>query len=841
MATFDGHKNFAYATVSTPPSPATSGTTLILGAGQGSRMPTPPFNALSCPSGVQPLASNSEIIRVTAISVDTLTIVRAQEGTTARAIVTSDQLSANITAKMFTDIESVLNTVTSLPTVISGGNLGSTYTLALAGAKETWLTGTLTANLTITVTGLTAGAKIRINLTQPASWTLSIDDGSGAVSVPIPITATSGIVIIGSSPNGTDLYVASLGTVGASVSGVSAASEPVAVEDYIANTADVPSAIQAAITAATASGTVPGVIKFKPGKTYDYGTATTIPAFPRNVACTVEGRGATIKLSATAPRAFDFAKIANFDYFKNIVINDLIVDVNHVGGKHHALIGTYQNGTPQSNISVTGMRVRRCKVINADSCSSLNDYSVATNHRLCIHIAPTNHTTGELTDIAIEDCRFEGGNEGVFVGVGGAPDTATTMDDVHIRRCWHSTLAAPTAFFPSANFQLGSYALGGSWTIEGCTGLYSGDVGIEIDNFSSCTVTDTNIEDAYDYNFYFTNFSIPTDATGQSVVFTRCRSRKALVPTCVGWQFSNSNAITATLGNITLRECRHYSTSSDFARQGDAIRSIAADIDVLTLDDFKSDQPNAVHPSGTANPKAISLTNAQTLTTNRLIFRNVRVNATVNAAVTTLGWNAIQLVGQAFVLDWDVIRAKFVNTGTLLNHTCIFLNLGPATSTTLTGVIRRFQPFSSGDQGTYGIQVGDTNTTIVNDRLVIEHADFTNLGTGGSVFELNFAVGGTGANKVKVYMVSPRMRVAYPSVPVALTPSASPYAYQNLDNRYEYIRVLGGTVSKIEVSPLGSPSYYDIGVTQGRFLLEPGDLIRTTYSVVPTMDKSFAK
>src|SRR5438270_13982857 len=96
---FDAHKNFSYATVATAPSPATTGTSLVLAAGGGALLPAVPFNVTVWPAGAQPLSGNAEIVRVTAVSTDTLTIVRAQEGSTARAIVVGDQLAATVTAK----------------------------------------------------------------------------------------------------------------------------------------------------------------------------------------------------------------------------------------------------------------------------------------------------------------------------------------------------------------------------------------------------------------------------------------------------------------------------------------------------------------------------------------------------------------------------------------------------------------------------------------------------------------------------------------------------------------------------------------------------------------------
>src|SRR3990172_4035035 len=102
---FDSHKNFAYSTVLTAPSPADSGTSLVVQSGDGTKFPAVSFNATVWPTGVQPLTTNAEIVRVTAISTDTFTITRAQESSTARSIVVGDQIAATISAKTLTDVE----------------------------------------------------------------------------------------------------------------------------------------------------------------------------------------------------------------------------------------------------------------------------------------------------------------------------------------------------------------------------------------------------------------------------------------------------------------------------------------------------------------------------------------------------------------------------------------------------------------------------------------------------------------------------------------------------------------------------------------------------------------
>jgi hypothetical protein len=81
---------------------------LVVAAGQGSVFPAVPFQATIWPTAALPLTTNAEIVTVTARSTDTLTIVRAQEGTAARTVVTGDQIAATITNQVLTDMDAPL-------------------------------------------------------------------------------------------------------------------------------------------------------------------------------------------------------------------------------------------------------------------------------------------------------------------------------------------------------------------------------------------------------------------------------------------------------------------------------------------------------------------------------------------------------------------------------------------------------------------------------------------------------------------------------------------------------------------------------------------------------------
>jgi len=101
--------NFAYSTVATAPSPASSGTSLVVQSGDGALFPAVPFSVVVWPANQKPLSTNAEILRVTSVSTDTFTIVRQSEGTSARSIQVGDQIAQNITERMIEDRPPIVN------------------------------------------------------------------------------------------------------------------------------------------------------------------------------------------------------------------------------------------------------------------------------------------------------------------------------------------------------------------------------------------------------------------------------------------------------------------------------------------------------------------------------------------------------------------------------------------------------------------------------------------------------------------------------------------------------------------------------------------------------------
>lgn len=91
-------KNLATTTVATAPSPATSGTSLTVATGTGSRL----YDGMAVlhPAGAVPTTANAEVVSIT-VSGDVVTLTRAQESSTARTVVVGDILTQGITAAMW--------------------------------------------------------------------------------------------------------------------------------------------------------------------------------------------------------------------------------------------------------------------------------------------------------------------------------------------------------------------------------------------------------------------------------------------------------------------------------------------------------------------------------------------------------------------------------------------------------------------------------------------------------------------------------------------------------------------------------------------------------------------
>lgn len=207
----DALKNLAVSAVATAPSPATSGTSLVVTAGHGTRFAAVPFNAYVSPANTTPDPTNTEVVRVTAISTDTLTIVRAQEGSTARSIVAGDVIRAGPTKAIMDELAIEIlgyacsDETTALTTGTAKISFHMPFAMTLTSVK---------AEVTTAPTGSTLIVDINESGSTILSTKLSID-----ASETDSTTAASAAVISDTTLANNALMTVDIDQVGATIAG----------------------------------------------------------------------------------------------------------------------------------------------------------------------------------------------------------------------------------------------------------------------------------------------------------------------------------------------------------------------------------------------------------------------------------------------------------------------------------------------------------------------------------------------------------------------------------------------------------------------------------------------
>lgn len=163
---YDAHKNFAASVIVTPPTPASSGTSLTVSVGTGAIFPAVPFNATVWPTGVVATITNAEVVRVTNISGDTFTISRTQEGSSARSILAGDQIAATITTKTLTDVEAPRLIPISHDDIAPGSTTASGTLVDIPDSTIT-ITNTVSAVLWVIMT-------VTVDLSSGSSTTIAV-------------------------------------------------------------------------------------------------------------------------------------------------------------------------------------------------------------------------------------------------------------------------------------------------------------------------------------------------------------------------------------------------------------------------------------------------------------------------------------------------------------------------------------------------------------------------------------------------------------------------------------------------------------------------------------------
>ena len=188
--------NVASATLSAALTSA--GTSLSLTSGNGSLFPALGANEFFYGTLIDS-GNNMEIVKVTARTADTLTIVRAQDGTTARAFNVGDKFELRLVAAVFQEL------------VQRDGSVAMTAALNLGGFKATNVADPTSAQdaATKNYVDTTAVAAVNTEATNRANADAlkvnkSGDTMSGALTVPsLTISSTANMLVLADTDWGT--------------------------------------------------------------------------------------------------------------------------------------------------------------------------------------------------------------------------------------------------------------------------------------------------------------------------------------------------------------------------------------------------------------------------------------------------------------------------------------------------------------------------------------------------------------------------------------------------------------------------------------------------------------
>lgn len=361
------------------------------------------------------------------------------------------------------------------------------------------------------------------------------------------------------------------------------------------NVADDTAQLQADINALSGAG----VLELVHGKTYFLGTGGSLKLPTGAAGVTIKGNGATFRLSTGCPTLFDVTSAADHATFQNVNLEDFDVDGNNVitgTGVSAVILGA----SDSLRLNWQRIKIRRIRSYNVPTETS--PQPGPTNRRIQIFplSSQVNYeaTKNFMHDILVEDCELQGGIQGVSI-VGSSSTSVPVnveMDRIVIRRCYHDTgvSMAGVPLIYSSNFHVGSVGYGERLLIEDCTGLRSGDVGVEINAFRRATTRGTTIIDASQSAFltrnYNSNWATSQNVDSQVNTFDDCHAiRDTLVinesnaAAHQGEGFDIGGGGSPAIGTINILNCSYYVRLQQAWREGKHRAILIPDVDVQHL------------------------------------------------------------------------------------------------------------------------------------------------------------------------------------------------------------------------------------------------------------------
>ncbi len=579
-------------------------------------------------------------------------------------------------------------------------------------------------------------------------------------------------------------------------------------------------------------------IIFRPGL-YTHTAPISLPVNRTNPLI-ISGYGAIIKLTNAAPRLFDIGRTADYQTFQNVLIEGFTIDADNIGGLHHVILGTWIGGTTLSGkrLNISDVTIRDVTTLNVKPGSDAG-VDLRMNVGLVIDHPASGETQTNVKNVLIDHLMLNGGLVGVNVnailGGGGGP-VNVFFDNVTVKDCWHDTTLTPGTALAANNYYFIGRGFGRTIRASNCIGIGAGDSGVEVDTASDAIVSGCYVRDSTNQAYYHTMFHDPPTGEGTHVVFRDIVSDRTFLSTSAstGRGLTIANFGSFVGDGVVVDGYRVIRRAADFIVDGEAVYVASAAIKQLTLNNIDIDQKVISQSTATINPRTIHIEPVGS-TQTYLIINGCKITQAGDITGESAGGAPLILLigGSANQTRLSLNISNVLIDSAISGSTAGFfrgIEIGLAGSSRfIDGRISRvyFRSLATSTTNSVGIRIR-TSVTMPT-ALDLTDIDFSGKSSGGNDLLLD-------SNTDKVHAYECKWRT-YPAASAAITPGASPYAYQNLDQYPEYVTVSGGTVSAIDYS-VDNTTYRSTGVIAGIFRVEPSDYLKVTYSVTPTMTKT---
>lgn len=622
-----------------------------------------------------------------------------------------------------------------------------------------------------------------------------------------------------------------------------------------------------AITAATGRG----VTVYIPAGNYFFGTGSTVSGngvtyptrYPAGIPISRSltskitwqgaGRGSAVITLSSGCMCFAYPnKIADYDTFQNITMQDFDIDCNGVydaqyGLANHVLFGNMpSNSTAMPRLNFNNLTFRRLGGLNLPSIGT-----VSNANQSFILIVPNQTTTGEstqtnVTNIRAEDIEVTGGGSCITVACynTNTPGQNVYFNNISYYRCRHSQTSYPTAQGAQTSFYICGSGFGNKCEIVDCYSQAIADDGIEVGAMQQVLIDNFTCIDPYMYGITFRHTHQPTDVSSQRVVV---RDSRIITTTTGSAMLANSSNAqrgysswiadgSNTFGEFIFERPLFESNGDSFTTTNNQYPFIYCQSQLTRL----QIQSARIRLNGyTMNPTTSKLLAPLAIIPPsgelKLVIRDyhLQVDAmTLSGSgtsffplyMTTSGTSTLNFTVDG--MTSSIPALTFGGGGTMA-----YISLGGGNLT--RGSIRNVRLSGNGISGAslYGIQISNSSSSN-SSSIEIENCDVSQVGFLSPGRDYNV----TNTNTQARTRIKNNIWFNVPT-PASITPSGSVYTYQNLDGYDELVTVSGGTVTAISTSDAAGNNIAT-GLTQGVFMLQTGWKIVVTYSSAPTMTKT---